>query len=281
MSAGMGLDEMDEPHPYRAQTSTTPIETINDYFARRPYDLGDLNFVDARGSTLGAGVPQLVNEYGWIWLWRDGRPTKLTVQNYTYFLGADATPYQRWEMQAYWLQLETEWLRAERSLAGVLAFVHLSNNYGFTGDWFVNHIKDLEISPTLKWFKHAFAPQAVFINLIDQRYMKHPAPHQPGSNLLFNLVGVNDYANAATGKVRLKLINSKGDVALQQEQSGRIDAFAKNLFPCSIELPKEKGGYLMVAEFYPEGKETPIISRRYLKIGDSPNETYTFYDINL
>ena len=229
---------------------------------------------------MSAGVPQLVNEYGWIWLWRDGRPTKLTVQNYTYFLGVDATPKQRWDMQAYWLQLETEWLRAERSIAGVLAFTHLTNNYGFTGDWFINNIKDLEIGPTLKWFKHCFASQAVFINLIDQRYMKHPIPHKPGSNLLFNLVGINDDARQSTGKVLLKLLNSKGEVALQQDISVRIDAFSKNLFPCMVELPKEKGGYLMVAEYYPEGISAPIISRRYLKIADSPNEKFEFYELN-
>jgi len=278
----MGIDEMDEPHPYRAQTSTVPIETINEYFEKRPYDLGDLNFADSpRGGVQSAGVPQLVNEYGWIWLWRDGRPTKLTVQNYTYFLGTNATPDQRREMQAYWLQLETEWLRSERSIAGVLAFTHLTNNYGFTGDWFINNIKDLEIGPTLKWFRHCFASQGVFINLVDQRYMKHPVPHKPGSNLLFNLVGINDDARQSTGKVLLKLLNSKGEVAMQQELSVRIDPFAKNLFPCMVELPSEKGGYLMVAEYYPEGVSNPIISRRYLKIGDSQSEKYDFYEINL
>jgi len=203
---------------------------------------------------LEAGVPQLVNEYGWIWLWRDGRPAKLTVNNYNYFVGENATPDQRREMQAYWLQLETEWLRAERSIAGVLAFCYLTNNYGFTGDWFINNIKDLEISPTLKWFKHCFAPHAVFINLVDQRYMKHPLPHKPGSNLLFNLVGVNDFKKNVNGKTVVKLINSKGEVVVQQDLPVRIDPFAKRTIPCMVELPKEKGGYLLVAEFFPEGK---------------------------
>ena len=280
-SEDMGVDEMDEPHPYRAQTQTlqTP-EAVNNYFERRPYDLGDLDFGDARGRILSAGVPQLVNEYGWIWLWRDGRPSKLTVNNYTYFLGENATSSQRWEMQAYWLQLETEWLRAERSLAGVLAFVHLTNNYGFTGDWFINNIKDLDISPTLKWFKHCFAPQAVFINLVDQRYMKHPLPYKQGSILLFNLVGVNDYRTPATGKTVLKLINSKGEIVTQQDMAIRIDPMDKRLLPCMIELPKEKGGYLLTVEYFPEGKNQPVVSRRYLKVGDSSNENYEYFDMN-
>jgi len=272
---------MDEPHPYRAQTSTVNINTINEYFERRPYDLGELTWTDnSRGTgVLGAGVPQLVNEYGWIWLWRDGRPSKLTVQNYTYFLGVNATPDQRREMQAYWLQLETEWLRSERSIAGVLAFCHLTNNYGFTGDWFINNLKDLETGPTLKWFRHGFAPQAVFINLVDQRYMKHTGPQKPGSSLLFNLVGINDYVIPATGKILLKLINSKGETVMQQDLSIRIEPFAKKTVPCMVQLPDEKGGYLFVAEFYQERKNQPVISRRYLKIGDRRDEQYEFYEM--
>ena len=273
-----GNDEMDEPHPYR-MLNTMPAHEVKDYFERNLYDLGDLDNWNSSRKILEAGVPQLVNEYGWIWLWRDGRPAKLTVNNYNYFVGENATPDQRREMQAYWLQLETEWLRAERSIAGVLAFCYLTNNYGFTGDWFINSIKDLEISPTPKWFKHCFAPQAVFINLVDQRYMKHPLPHKPGSKLLFNLVGVNDFRTDANGEAVVKLINSKGNVVAQQDMPIRIDPFAKSTVPCMVELPKEKGGYLLVAEFIPEGKSQPVISRRYLKIGDSPNEKFDFFEI--
>jgi len=148
-----------------------------------------------------------------------------------------------------------------------------------TGDWFMNNIKDLEISPALEWFKHCFAPQVVFINLVDQRYMKHTQPHKPGSTMLFNLVGVNDYHTPATGKTVVKLINSKGEVVTQQEKNINIHPLMKSTVPCMVELPKENGGYLLVAEFYPEGKKQPVVSRRYLKIGDSKNEKYDFYDM--
>ena len=281
-SEDMGAnDEMDEPHTYRLLNNLKlSSDELNGYFEKRPYDLGDLDNWSGYMKVLEAGVPQLINEYGWIWLWRDGRPSKLTVNTYNYFTGENASPDQRREMQAYWLQLETEWLRAERSIAGVLAFCHLTNNYGFTGDWFINNIKDLEIAPTLKWFKHCFAPQAVFINLVDQRYLKHPMPHKQGSNLLFNLVGVNDYKTPATGKIALKLINSKGEVIRKQDFSIKIDPLAKKTLPCLIELPTEKGGYLLVAEFYPEGQNQPVISRRYLKIGDSKDEKYDFCNVS-
>jgi len=274
-------DEMDEPHLYMMlNADVMPDNELKYYFEKHPYDLGNLNNWSGFLDVLGAGVPQLVNEYGWIWLWRDGRPSKVTVNNYNYFAGVNATPEQRREMQAYWLQLETEWLRSERSIAGVLAFCYLTNNYGFTGDWFINNIKDLEISPTLKWFKHCFAPQAVFIDLVDQRYMKPTTPHKPGSNLLFNLVGVNDYGIPATGKTVIKLINGSGETVVQQNISIWIPPLFKATVPCMVTLPTEKGGYLLIAEYYPKGENQPVISRRYLKIGDSSNEKYDFFDLS-
>ncbi len=51
---------------------------------------------------------------------------------------------------------------------------------------FINDIKDLEPSPAFRWFKHCFAPSAVFIDLADRRYTKHLEPLKPGSDLVFN-----------------------------------------------------------------------------------------------
>jgi hypothetical protein len=160
----------------------------------------------------------------------------------------------------------------------VLAFCHLTNNYGFTGDWFINHIKDLEPSPTLKWFKHCFAPQAVFINLTDQRYMKHVPPYRPDSELLFSLVGVNDDKRPSQGNVILKLLNSRGETVLQQNRTIEIPAYGKKTLSCSLRFPAEKDGYLLLAEYYPQGSAKPVISRRYLKAGDAGDE-FVFYEL--
>jgi beta-galactosidase/beta-glucuronidase len=272
----MGNDEMDEPHPYRMLT-LMPTDQAPDYIKKNPYDLGDLDNWSRFEHFRDAGVPQLVNEYGWIWLWRNGTPSKLTINNYNYYAGTNASPEARREMQAYWLQLETEWLRAERSLAGVLAFCYLTNNYGFTGDWFINDIKDLEPSPTLKWFEHCFAPQAVFINLTDQRYMKHVPPYRPGDELLFSLVGVNDDKHPAQGNVVLKLLNARGETVLQQDRTIEIPAYGKKTLSCNLRFPAEKGGYLLLAEYCPQGSAKLVVSRRYLKAGDAGDE-YIFYD---
>ena len=274
-------DEMDEPHPYRALTLMHSSE-LNDYFKNNPYHLGALheNWVGF-SSILDAGVPQLVNEYGWIWLWRDGRPSKLTLNNYNYYLGENATPEQCRELQAYWLELETEWLRSERSVGGILAFCHLTNNYGFTGDWFINDIKDLEPSPAFRWFKHCFAPSAVFIDLADRRYTKHLEPLKPGSDLVFNLVGVNDLNKESSGKVLMKLLDEKGTIISTQEESIVIEPFGKRLQPCLLKLPSKVGGYLLIAEYHEKGGAKPVLSRRYLKVGDAVTSFKDYFEYTL
>ena len=270
-------DEMDEPHPYRALTLMHSSQ-LNEYFRNNPYDLGSLHNWEGFNNVQNAGVPQLVNEYGWIWLWRDGRPSKLTINNYNYYLGENAGPKECRELQAYWLQLETEWLRTERSVAGVLAFCHLTNNYGFTGDWFINNIRDLEVSPAFQWFKHAFSPQAVFIDLPDQRYAKHHPPFQPGKEITFNLVGVNDLKTKTKGKVKVCLLDSDGNKTAENQYDVSIFPYGKTYIPASLSLPGKSGGYTLVAEFTPEGEAQPVISRRYIKVGET-GLTTPFYEL--
>jgi beta-galactosidase len=277
-SEHMAADEMDEPHPYRVGGWRADFE---EYFSRNPYSLGDLH--DWSGGwekTLYSSSAQLVNEYGWIWLWRDGRVAKLTEKNYAFYLGEDASPKERRELQAYWLQLQTEWLRTERSLAGVLSFCYLANNYGFTGDWFIGAIRDLQPGPTLAWFRHCFAPSAVFIDLVDERYTKHVPPHTPGSKLSFNLVGVNDHDRLVKGIVTVRLLNWAGKEVARVVESVSIPPYGKQYIPTGIRLPEESGGYLVLAEYAPENsKSPPVLSRRTIKVGEK--ERYAYFDYEL
>lgn len=265
----MALDEMDEPHPYQGRVNSKQPASAKNF-----YPLGNLDFKPGILRNIQeSSSAQLVNEYGWIWLWRNGMPSKLTVEVYEYYLGKNSTPDQNRELQAYWMQLETEWLRSEPAIAGVLAFCYLANNYGYTGDWFSGNIKDLTPTPTLDWFHHAFAPVATFINLTDERYTKFTEPHQPGSTLLFNLAGINNLNKTANGVVKIKLINAKGKIASEQNFPVKLESFLRANIPVSVSLPSEVGGYVLVAEFTPE-KGTPVISRRFLKVGQTANYSY-------
>jgi beta-galactosidase len=274
-AAEMGNDEMDEPHPYEG---VRPWVDMNTY-SEDPYPLGDLDYRNEKtNESIESSAAQLVNEYGWIWLWRDGRPAKLTTKTYDYYVGENSTPDENRDFQAYWLQCETEWLRSIRTHAGILAFTHLTNNYGYTGDWYINDIKDLEPGPTLAWFKHAFAPSAIFINLPDERFMKQFAPHKPGTQLLFTLKGINDFAQKETGEVTIKLLDERGELVWSQQQSIEIDGFGDKNFPVILNLPEKPGGYVLATEF--EGKLSSVkkqISRRYLKVG---NVEHKYYELN-
>lgn len=276
MTAGhMGTDEMDEPHPYEGFRPWSKLEE----FEKNPYPLGDLDYRNATNlASIESGVAQLVNEYGWVWLWRDGRPSKLTTRFYKYYLEDVSDPGKNRDFQAYWLQCETEWLRSIREHAGILAFTHLTNNYGYTGDWYINEIKDLEPGPTLTWFKHAFAPSAVFINHPDERFMKQFEPHTPGSRLLLTLKAINDLKEAETGSVDIKLLNSQGETVWHESLEIGISAFGEKDYPLVLDLPDEEGGYTLVSVF--EGTINPVekqISRRYINVGKRSD---TYFEID-
>jgi len=175
------------------------------------------------------------------------------------------------------MQLETEWLRSEPELAGVLAFRYLANNYGYTGDWFRDNIKDLKPIPTLNWFRHAFAPTAVFVNLPDERYVKLTDPHQPGEKLSIKLAKINDLNKDVTGKVTLKILDSEGKAVSRTSLPVALSAFDRTSHFAGILLPKKPGGYLLIAEFIANGTIDPVISRRYIKVGKVPE--YIFFEI--
>jgi len=269
----MGIDEMDEPHPYEGVLWSSPEADLE-----MSYPLGDLDYRNSKNlASIESSAAQLVNEYGWVWLWRDGQPAKLTTHVYEYYAGKNNSAEENRAFQAYWLQCETEWLRSIRAHAGVLAFTHLTNNYGYTGDWYINDIADLEKSPALGWFLHAFAPSAVFINHPDERYIKKFEAHKPGSRLLFTLKAINDFKETESGRVFISLLDQKGKAIWNQEQNVEVMPYGEKNYPVVLDLPEQPGGYLLVTEF--EGTLSPVkkqISRRYINVGRKNNK---FFDI--
>ena len=269
-----GVDPMDEPHLYRAGWNLMNQKNPLEYLKKNPYLLGKIDdWEPTHLKYLEASATQLVNEYGWNWLWRNGQPAKLTKNVYDHLLGENASPDERRKMQSYWLACETEWIRAERTMAGVLAFCHLTNNYGYTGDWYINNIKDLEIGPSIKWFKHAFAPVNIFIDLADQRYFPNGF-YEPGEQLVFNLIGVNDLKTNASGEFLLSLVNSEGETISTVKRRVEIPAFQRINIPVFFTLPVKNGGYLILSEFKPDGTTETLKSRRYIKIGDTKNPQF-------
>jgi len=169
------------------------------------------------------------------------------------------------------------WYRRTVFIPRELAFCYLTNNYGYTGDWFLGDIRDLRPSPTLDWFRHAFAPAATFINLTDERYTRFVKAHAPGSQLLFNLAGVHNLNKPVGGNVWIRLIDAAGKVSAEQQLPVRLEPFLRTDIPVSLTLPSVPGGYVLIAAFTP-ANGTPLTSRRFLKIGQP--EKYSYFSVD-
>ena len=108
----------------------------------------------------------ILNEYGWLWLRRDGEPTLLTDKLYPKLLGPASTKDERLELNAYLLAGKTEYWRSQRNYAGILHFVYLTCSYPgvFTADHFED-VKALKLNP---WFadymSEAMKPLGVYLS---------------------------------------------------------------------------------------------------------------------
>ena len=141
----------------------------------------------------------------------------------------------------------------------------------------MDNIKDLKPIPTLNWFRHAFAPTAVFVNLPDERYVKLTDPHQPGEKLSVKLAKINDLNKDVSGKVTLKILDSYGKTVSKTSLADAFSAFERISDLAGISLPKKPGGYLLLAEFLANGTFDPVISRKYIKVGKVSE--YNFFEI--
>jgi len=108
--------DVSEYHPYRSNRKGFRW----DRFERREDGVPD------NGPRHGpVRPPFLINEYGWLWINRDGSLPNLTVDVYRRLLGEDATVDQRFEYYARALAAKTEFWRHRRKCAGVLHFCGL------------------------------------------------------------------------------------------------------------------------------------------------------------
>jgi hypothetical protein len=254
-------------------------------------------------------VASLVNEYGWIWQTRDGTESAIRVNgnflpnqetpytdNYEYyepggevlykdrdifefFLGKKATAYERFQFQAYYLAVEAEELRASKSHGGILSLSYLTNNRGYTGDWWLDNVADLKPSQTLLMQYHISKLFAVFINHEDQRYNKNGGFYKPATPQNINLFATNESGETESGKVTLKCIDAEGKATLLKELDVELEPFGYKSIPVNVQIPEKEGGYMLLTELSDDAaKESDIkqVSRRYIRVGDI--EKPIFYD---
>jgi len=199
--------------------------------------------------------PVIMNEYGWLWLNRDGSTTTLTKELYENLLGENSTVGQRRHLYAMYLAAETEFWRCHRQSAGVLHFTALgySRKDGQTSDHFLNVEKLQYEDEFLKYIPDAFAPAGLMLN-------EWGSQIETGKTHHFSIIAINDLEREWKGRIRLQIMK---DEKLINSQSSNliIPGYGQKTLVMSCVTPQKSGLYTVVALLEMEG-EKPVKSIR-------------------
>lgn len=211
-------------------------------------------------STMKSGHAMILNEYGWLWLNRDGSPTRLTEKLYPLLVGPDSTKEERFAMQNYLLAGETEYFRTHRKYAGVLHFVYLTNSGpgGFTSDHFTD-VRTLTLEPHfLDYVGQAFKPLGVCLNYWQPQL-------ETDVDRDFTVLMVNDNSEERHGALRLAFVGSEGTVASSTQVSFQISALGAQSYVLTLHSPRGAGKYTLTATATASASDSTI-SRRWVDL---------------
>jgi beta-galactosidase len=258
-----GPDDPVEDHPYEFQSMAD---------GGPPFSMTTLE--NPGGLTPGAktGHALILNEYGWLWLKRDGTPTDLTRKLYPALLGKDATAQQRLALSAYLLAGITEYWRAYRNYAGVLHFVYLTSSdpAGYTSDHF-RDVQKLELHSDFRdYMSNAFAPVGVYLSF-----------WQPStdSGTLGSLpvMLVNDEYREVERTLILALENAQGEQVAAQKAKFKIAPLGQETIYNNFKFPQTTGEFLLraVIQYSENGRDVFTQSRRQVKLVEPKKEQIT------
>lgn len=240
-----GPDDPVEDHPYLMSGY---------HFGRGAFKMTDLEKMDGqprRGALPSDKHAPLINEYGWLWLNRDGTPTRLTEKVYEHLMGTtNANPRlrgrshfgaakarERLDLYSYLLAAKTEFWRAHRHYAGIIHFVYLTCSYPgvYTADHFADVTK-LKLDPAFAdYMGEAFKPLGVYLNFFQPNL-------SPGSARTFRVLLVNDRDRAADGTLTLVLEDAKGRVVEKVERSFSLGPLGDTSLEVPLTVPSKLTG---------------------------------------
>ncbi len=247
-----------EHHPYLMQSGHRGKLTF------RMTDLEKMNSRPAPGALPSDTNPPLINEYGWLWLNRDGTPTVLTEGVYAQLMGTNVTARERLDMYAYLLGAKTEFWRAHRQYAGIIHFVYLTCSYPgvYTADHFAD-VTRLKLDPAFAdYVGEAFKPLGVYLNFFQPTLA-------PGAARTFEVMLVNDESTAVRGTLTLSLETTSGKRLAQTEQPFEMQGLGDARCALALTVPPTPSGKCVLkAEAKPEGNRriSPTRSRRWVVV---------------
>ena len=259
-NAPAGADDPVEDHQYLFQKlSTGGPPSAMDF---KISDLETMMGPAPTGATYKTGHASILNEYGWLWLNRDGTPTLLTDTLYPRLLGDKNTTENRFALDAYLLSGETEFWRAYRHYAGILHFVYLtaSDPKGFTSDHFLS-VKMLQLEPHFeRAMRQAMNPLGVYLNFWQTSMVA-------GSARDYTVAMVNDEDRAREGTLRLVFKDATGHEAAVQEHVFTLEPTGAESYTFTMQAPAVTGNYSVEAVAVPkDAVSEPTISHRIVEI---------------
>ncbi|MEO9070103.1 MAG: hypothetical protein ABI261_03645, partial [Ginsengibacter sp.] len=259
------LDLSNRPWDNSYSTHRAP----GDVFESHPYHFQNPNFKlkdIAKESAIPEGnqyknhesFPVIINEYGWLWLNRDGTPTTLTRQLYKNLLGDHSTTFQRRHLYAMYTAAETEFWRCHRNAAGVLHFTALgySRSDGQTSDNFIDPAKLEYESEFLKYVPDAFSPVGLMLDEWGNKI-------ETGKQHQFNIIAINDLEPGWSGDVHLQIIKD-GKIILDTSKPLTILPYGKKSIYIICKTPRKAGTYTVQAVLEKKG-EKPVKSVREIE----------------
>ena len=247
-------DDPVEHHPYLMQSGHRGKLTFN---------LTNLETMDGKpkpGQLPSDTNPPLINEYGWLWLNRDGSPTVLTENVYAQLMGTNVTARERLDMYAYLLGAKTEFWRAHRQFAGVIHFVYLTCSYPgvYTADHFAD-VTRLRLDPAFAdYLGEAFKPLGVYVNFFQPTL-------KAGTSWEFTVMLVDDESKRSKGKLTLTLETKSGKVLAHAQQPFSLAELGAATQKLSLRIPQNAGDCVLKAVARADGqsaKEATVSRRR-------------------
>jgi beta-galactosidase len=249
-----GSDDPVEDHPYEFQSMAD---------GGPPFLMTTLESSSAKAPGAPSGHARILNEYGWVWLNRDGSPTELTQNLYPALLGKNATAEERLALNAYLLGGLTEYWRAYREYAGVLHFVYLTSSdpAGYTSDHF-RDVQKLELHAEFRdYLSNAFAPVGVYLSFWQPSV-------EPGSSRSIQVMLVNDRDREVEGTLTLELENATGERVASRTDKFKMAALGQNTSYMDFKFPGATGDFVLraIIEYQERGETVVTQSRRFVKV---------------
>jgi beta-galactosidase len=249
-----GPDDPVEDHPYEHQEMAD---------GGPAFSMATLESPGAKAPGAPSGHALILNEYGWLWLNRDGSPTELTKNLYPALLGKSSNAEERLALNAYLLAGLTEYWRAYRQYAGVLHFVYLTSSdpAGYTSDHF-RDVKVLELHSEFRdYMSNAFAPVGVYLSFWQPSV-------EAASLQSLQVMLVNDEDRQVEGTLTLALENAKGERVTSRTRSFKIAPLGQDTIYNDLKFPSTTGDFLLraIIEYGENGAQVSTQSRRNVTV---------------